>query len=404
MRPKHLPIAARHADKWNEVLYLEGQHMTRTPRGSIGVNGHRPKTPRLAILAIVTAFITVGSVAGAAEPVGMGAAGAYAVIANQTITNGGNTTLNGHVGLSPGSAVTGFETVTLNGELHLADTNADNAMAAMSAAYNNAAGQTVSATIGTELGGTTVPGGGVYNSGSGTFEITGTVILDGQNDPNAVFIFQMGSTLVTAGSATVSLINGAQACNVYWRVGSSATLGAANTFRGTILAATSITLGAGTTIAGRALARDGSITLSANTITPVGCAAPVVVTTTSTVAATTTTAVGATTTTAAGGATTTTAAGGATTTTVQGVTTTSTVAGSTDTTVAGDTTTTLFPEELSRLVGPSTTMVFPVGAAATGGGSSAAGLDLTQLGLGLVLLSVAVGVIGVRRHSLLRDS
>jgi len=369
--------------------------MTRMPPASTGANRPRPKMPRLAILALATALITVGSVAGAAEPVGMGVAGAYAVIANQTITNGGATTLNGHVGLSPGSAVTGFETVTLNAELHLADTDAGNAMAAMSAAADNAAGQTVSATIGTELGGTTVPGGGVYNSGSGTFEITGTVILDGQNNPNAVFIFQMGSTLVTAGSATVTLINGAQACNVYWRVGSSATLGAANTFRGTILAATSITLGAGTTVAGRALARDGSVTLSANTITPVGCAAPEEVTTTSTVAATTTT---------VAGATTTTTVAGATTTTVQGVTTTSTVAGSTITTVAGVTTTTLLPDEISRLVGPTTTVVFPVGAPATGGGSSAAGLDLTQLGLGLVLLSVAVGVIGLRRHSLLSDS
>lgn len=370
--------------------------MIRMPGVSIGANGHRPKTPRFAILAIATAFITVGSVAGAAEPIGMGAAGAYAVIANQTITNGGTTTLNGHVGLSPGSAVTGFETVTLNGELHLADTDASNAMAAMSAAYSNAAGQPVSATIGTELGGTTVPGGGVYASGSGTFEITGTVILDGQDDPNAVFIFQMGGTLLTAGSATVSLINGAQACNVYWRVGSSATLGAANTFRGTILAATSITLGAGTTISGRALARDGSVTLSANTITPVGCAAPAEVTTTSTVAATTTTAVGTTTTT--------TAVGTTTTTTVLGVTTTSAVAGPTVTTVAGVTTTTLIPEQFSRLIGPTTTMAFPLGAAATGGGSSASGLDLTQLGLGLVLLSVAVGVIGLRRHSLRSDS
>ncbi len=364
--------------------------MIRSSGVSIGANEHRPKTRRWAILTIATAFITLGSMAGAAEPVGMGAAGGYAVIANQTIANGGATTLNGHVGLSPGSAYTGFETVTLNGELHIADTDAGNAMAAMSAAYGNAAGQAVSATIGTELGGTTVPGGGVYNSGSGTFEITGTVILDGQDDPNAVFIFQMGGTLVTGAGATVSLINGAQACNVYWRVGSSATLGATNTFRGTILAATSITLGAGSTITGRALARDGSVTMSANTITPVGCAPPEEVTTTTTIAATTTTTAGTTTTTS-------TMVAGTTTSTVAGV---SQLAGPT-TTLAGPTTT------ITTIAGPTTTtttIAFPVGAASTGGGSSAAGWNLTQLAVGLVLLASAVSVIGLRRHSLRIDS
>ena len=120
-------------------------------------------------------------------------------------------------------------------------------------------------TIGTELGGSTlVPG--VYNSQSGTFGITGTLTLDGQGDPDAVFIFQMQSTLVTASASVVLLTNGARACNVFWQVGSSATIGTSSSFVGTILALTSITLTTGATVDGRVLARNGAVTLDSNTI------------------------------------------------------------------------------------------------------------------------------------------
>jgi len=117
-----------------------------------------------------------------------------------------------------------------------------------------------------ELGGTTKTAG-VYNSPAGTFGITGTLTLDAQGDPSAVFIFQAASTLITAAASGVTLINGAQASNVFWVVGSSATLGTNSTLRGTVLALTSITVTTGTSIDGRALARNGAVTLDTNTIT-----------------------------------------------------------------------------------------------------------------------------------------
>jgi hypothetical protein len=114
---------------------------------------------------------------------------------------------------------------------------------------------------------------GVYNSTS-TLGITGTLTLDGQGDPNAVFIMQVGSALTTASSSVVNLINGTQACNVFWQVGSSATLGTGSTFQGTILALTSITVNTGVQLFGRALARNGSVTLDTDTITTAICPIP----------------------------------------------------------------------------------------------------------------------------------
>jgi hypothetical protein len=128
----------------------------------------------------------------------------------------------------------------------------------------------------------------VYNSGS-SIGLTGTLTLDAEGDPNAVFVFQAGSSLITASGSTVSLINGAQACNVFWQVGSSATLGTNSTFSGTILALTSITATTGSTITGRILARNGAVTLDTNSITtPVCAAAPPTPTATSTPTATAT--------------------------------------------------------------------------------------------------------------------
>jgi hypothetical protein len=153
----------------------------------------------------------------------------------------------------------------VNGTIDAADSAAQQAQADLTAAYNDAAGRTVSATIPTELGGTTrVPG--VYGSAAGTFGITGTLTLDAQGDPNAVFIFKAASTLITASASNVSLINGARASNVFWVAGSSATLGTSSTLQGSILALTSITVTTGTAINGRALARNGAVTLDTNSI------------------------------------------------------------------------------------------------------------------------------------------
>jgi LPXTG-motif cell wall-anchored protein len=147
-------------------------------------------------------------------------------------------------------------------------------------AYDDAAGRTPATTVSADLGGQTlVPG--VYNSAA-ALALTGTLTLDGQNDPDAVFIFQAGSTLTTASSSNVALINGAQACHVFWQVGSSATLGTNSNFTGHVLALTSITATTGATINGQLLARNGAVTLDTNTITNDVCAAVVTPTPTAT--------------------------------------------------------------------------------------------------------------------------
>jgi hypothetical protein len=126
--------------------------------------------------------------------------------------------------------VTGFDDVTHEGSLHVTDDVALQAKTDLDTAYTNAAGQTPVTEIPTELGGTTLKAG-IYDSAAGTFGVTGTLTLDGEGDPDAVFIFQMGSTLTTASASNVALINGADLCNVYWQVGSSATLGSNSDLR-----------------------------------------------------------------------------------------------------------------------------------------------------------------------------
>lgn len=209
----------------------------------------------------------------AATTVNLGTADNFAVLAGSTITNTGSSVINGNLGLSPGSAVTGFPPGTLNGTQHVANSTAVQAQTDLTTAYNNAAGQTPVSTVPTELGGTTKTAG-VYDSAAGTFGITGTLTLDAQGNANAVFIFKTASTLITAGSSNVVLANGAQACNVFWQVGSSATLGTNSTFKGNILALTSATLTTGANVEGRVLARNGAVTLDTNTITKATCAVP----------------------------------------------------------------------------------------------------------------------------------
>ena len=208
----------------------------------------------------------------AQPPVGLGTATPFAVLASSTVTNTGPSVISGDLGLSPGSAVTGFPPgVVINGTEHVADAVALQAQTDLTTAYNDAAGRTPFTVVSTDLGGQTLDPG-VYHAAS-SMGLTGTVTLDAQGDPNAVFIFQMGSTLTTASNSTVSLINGAQACNVFWQVGSSATLGTNTTFVGSILALTSVAVQTGTTVAGRVLASNGAVTLDTNTITTPTCSA-----------------------------------------------------------------------------------------------------------------------------------
>ena len=241
------------------------------------------RTITLITVATLSILLVAGPAAQAAQaPVGLGTAASFAVLAGSTITNTGPTSITGDVGLHPGSAVTGFASVTLDGELHIADAVALQAKNDLVTAYNDTAGRGPATTRPTELGGATLKAG-VYNSSSGTFEITGTLTLDAEGDPNAVFIFQTASTLVTATASRVVVINGASACNIYWKVGSSATLGTATAFKGNILALASITLVTGATIQGRALARNGAVTMDTNSITRTSCATTVTPTPTATV-------------------------------------------------------------------------------------------------------------------------
>ena len=197
--------------------------------------------------------------AQAATTVPLGTAGAYAILAGSGITNTGVTTITGDVGSSPTNSETGFAAcpgancVTLTGANHNApnpnDAVTQGAKAALTNAYNNAAGQTPAVVL-TELAGQTLVAG-VYTSASGTFGMTGTLTLDGQNNPDSVFIFQTASTLITGGTGNINLIRGAQACNIFWKIGSAATLGAGSTLRGTVMAHDNISLGSGVTVDGR---------------------------------------------------------------------------------------------------------------------------------------------------------
>jgi hypothetical protein len=234
-----------------------------------------------ALLAVVLgAAVVAGGPAGAGgqAPVGLGTADNFAILAGQGVTNTGPTTVNGDLGTWPNPAVTGAG-LTVNGSIHAADAVAEQAQADTTIAYNDAAGRTPVTTVATELGGQNLTAG-VYNSAAGTFQITGTLTLDAQGNPDAVFIFQAASTLITASSSNVNIINSGNACNVFWQVGSSATLGTNSTFRGTILALASITVTTGVTVEGRALARNGAVTLDTDTITRATCTTPETTTTT----------------------------------------------------------------------------------------------------------------------------
>jgi type VI secretion system secreted protein VgrG len=206
-------------------------------------------------------------------PVGLGTAASFAVLAGSTVTNTGATILNGDLGVSPGTAITGFPPGIVNGTTHDDDGVAAGAQSDLTTAYNDAAGRTPATSVGGFIGAgqTLLPG--VYNASS-SLDVGGSLTLDAQGDPSAVFIFQVGSTLVTDSSSQVNLIGGAQACNVFWQVGSSATLGTGSSFQGTILALTSITVTTGDTVQGRALARNGAVTLDDDVITTPTCAIP----------------------------------------------------------------------------------------------------------------------------------
>lgn len=225
----------------------------------------------LAVACVASVLIGVSTSASAATtPVPLGTAANFAVLAGSTVTNTGPTVIDGDLGLSPGTSVTGFPPGQVTGTGHVADSVASQAKNDLAAAYGDAAARPITATVPVELGGSTRTSG-VYGSPAGTFGITGALTLDAQGDPNAVFIFKAASTLTTASASSVNLINGAQACNVFWLVGSSATLGTYSTLRGNIMAQASITVTTGVIVDGRALALSAAVTLDSNTITRPTC-------------------------------------------------------------------------------------------------------------------------------------
>ncbi|MEU7063922.1 ice-binding family protein [Streptomyces sp. NPDC053429] len=225
------------------------------------------------VIASAVVAVTPTQAHATATPVPLGTAASFAVLAGSEITNTGPSVVTGDLGVSPGTAISGFPPGIVNGTVHSGpvDPVGLQAKSDLVVAYNNAAGQASDAALPPDAGGLTlVPG--VYTASS-TLGLTGTLTLDAQGDSSAVWVFQVGSGLTTASSSRVSLINGASPCNVFWQIGSSATLGTDTEFVGTIMALTSISLTTGADIDGRALARNGAVTMDTNVINRGSCAA-----------------------------------------------------------------------------------------------------------------------------------
>jgi hypothetical protein len=238
---------------------------------------------RLTSAAALVALFVAGPLASAAQAdavvVPLATTTAFSVLAGSTVTNVGTTTIARSVGVSPGTAITGSNTMTIGGTYHQADAVALQAKNDLTTAYNNAAGQTPASTQtetdpGPELGGQTLTGG-VYTRPA-AMALTGALTLDGghgdDSHSDSVWVFQAGTTLTTASASSIVLTRGADACNVFWQVGSSATFGTTTTFVGTVMADQTITMDTGATLQGRVMARIAAVNLHANVITTPACA------------------------------------------------------------------------------------------------------------------------------------
>ncbi|WP_256998821.1 ice-binding family protein [Clavibacter capsici] len=245
-------------------------HQSRHARtSSSSSSSRRSRSGSLAVASLAVAAIATGglgaallapaSAFAATATVGLGTAASYSVLAGQGVTNTGPTTLAADLGTSPSAAISGFPPGVVSGATHAADAAAGQAQADLTTAYDDAAGRPTTAAVPADLVGSTLTPG-VYTA-AGPLGLTGTVTLDAQGDPAAVFVIQAPSSLTTGSGSRVSLVNGAQACNVFWQVSSSATIGTGSGFAGTILALTSVSVGTGATVDGRALARNGAVTL-----------------------------------------------------------------------------------------------------------------------------------------------
>ena len=332
-------------------------------------------TLSLAALGLASVGVVAGQAGAAQGPVDLGTVGTFAVLAGSTVTNTGPSVVSGDLGVSPGSAVTGFagppNGTVVNGTIYVADAAAQ-AQLDLTTAYNNAAGQMTCTdetdkVLGQDIGTAATPLlPGVYCFSSSA-QLTGDLHLSGAG----VYVFQIGTTLTTAPGSRVVLNNNASACEIFWQVGTSATLDTTTQFAGTVMANASISVNNGAVIDGRLLARTGQVSLINDIITRPTCA---ITTTTTAPGATTTTAPGATTT-AAPGAT----LPGATGTTLSTVTTT-TVPGATTSNSPSTGATTTPAASLPR-TGQSYTTTWIVG--------------LVAIIVGFVLISVPWTAVGL---------
>src|ERR1043166_5336262 len=250
---------------------IKSKEITMTKTSAFCIDGNATRVAMKATKRILTGLILAAALMFARQdasaiqpPVVLGSTTPFRVLAGSTVTSTGASIVNGDLGVSPGTTLTGAPTV--NGMTHLGDPVAAQAQLDLTTAYNDAAGRTIDAiTVAGNLGGQTLTQG-LYKSTSSLAISSGDLTLDAQGDANAVFIFQMASTLTTTVGRQVILSGGARASNVFWQVGSSATLGSGSVFKGNILALASITATTGAAVEGRLLARTAAVTLDSNVV------------------------------------------------------------------------------------------------------------------------------------------
>lgn len=240
----------------------------------------RPALIALTGIGLAASLVAVTTSAASAAtvidgPVDLGTAATYGVLGANAVTNTGPTVVNGDLGVSPGTSITGFGAApngVVTGTVHQTDAAAAQAQRDTTTAYDIAASLTPTRTGLTELNGLSLTPG-VYSGGALQLADTGALTLAGSAD--SVWVFQAASTLTIGSGTRITITGGASSCNVFWQVGSSATIGTGAQFQGTVLAQQSVTATTGATVQGRLLARTGAVTLDTNTITAsTGCPAP----------------------------------------------------------------------------------------------------------------------------------